>query len=322
MMFSSPKVEQALSDIERALAAGRLPHALLISGHPRGSGVQFVNGLLAMLYPGVAATRFREHPDISWIEPESKSRQIRIQQIRPLTQFVQLTSYEGGWKVGVILFADRMNENAQNALLKTLEEPPARSLLVLVSDTTAALLATIRSRSQLIEVLDERGADSAPWRPLVMDLLRHPPVRRGCEIVAWTDRLTAPLRSLQELAEADETERAQAAGAGGGGDDLSKADKAVVEGRVASRVKEMREDLLRTIQFWQRDVLARVQQAEETPAWFPDEAEAIAEQAQGLSFAEALRRVEAVDRVRELLEHNIREGVALIGLARAISRPG
>ena len=66
----------------------------------------------------------------------------------------------------MILFADRMNPSAQNALLKTLEEPPPHSLLMLVTDSPAALLPTIRSRAQFVDVTeDDRPADAAwvPW---------------------------------------------------------------------------------------------------------------------------------------------------------------
>jgi DNA polymerase III subunit delta' len=260
-----------------------------------------------------------EHPDIRWIEPEGKARQIKVDECRELAQFIGLTSYEGGWKAGVVLFADRLNASSQNMLLKTLEEPPPRSLLMLVTDVPAAMLPTIRSRAQFIEVLDDERAASAPWMPLVMDLLRHPPARRGCEMIAWTDRLTSPLRSLEELARAEETERQEAQARSRRDGDLTKADKDVVEGRVSTRVKEMREELLRVLQLWQRDVLARVQGAEAAPCNFPDEEAYIAEQAEGLTFAEALRRVQAVDEVRELLEHHIRESVALPRLARALS---
>ncbi|NLG33885.1 MAG: hypothetical protein GX548_00875 [Lentisphaerae bacterium] len=317
----SPKVEKALEDIRRAIHAGRMPHALLVCGHPRGAGADFASGLLASLYPGATPERLREHPDICWLEPEGKARQIKIDDCRALSRFIGLTSYEGGWKAGVILFADRMNENAQNALLKTLEEPPPRSLLLLVTDTPAALLPTIRSRAQSVDVLGEDPAAGSPWRPLVLDLLRNPPLRRGCEMIAWTDRLTAPLRRLEELAREEETERQEKHARSREEAELSKADKGVVDGRVASRVKEMREEVLRTLQLWQRDVLARVQNAENVPANFPEEESRIADQARGLSFADALRRVAVVDEVRELLEHNIRESVALPRLARAISRP-
>ena len=323
-MPSSRKVEKALANFRRAFMAKRMPHAVLVSGHPRGSGAEFAEGLLALPFGTKDPAHLHEHVDIRWIEPESKSRQIKVdEQIRPLIEFIGLTSYEGGWKAGVILFADRLNTSAQNALLKTLEEPPPNSLLILVTDSPATLLPTIRSRAQFVDVIeDERRADT-PWMETVMDLLRNPPARQATEMMTWTDRLTAPLRSLEELAEAEETARAEelAKAREGEGAELTKATKGLVEGRVAARVKEMREEILRTIQLWQRDVMARACQAETPPENFPNEAVAIAAQAEGLSFAEAAARVAVVDEVRELMEHNIRDEVALPRMARALSTP-
>ena len=321
-MPSSPKLDRALENFRRAIAAGRMPHAVLVAGHPRGSGAAFAERPLALLFKARAPPRLRRHVDIQWIEPESKARQIRVdEQIRPLIEFMGLTSYAGGWKAGVILFADRLSPGAQNALLKTLEEPPPRSLLLLVTDSPAALLPTTRSRAQYADVLEDEAARDLPWRPVVLDLLRHPPARRACELIAWTDRLTAPLRSLEELATAEETarEQEQARAQGDGETELTKAAKGIVEGRVAARVKEMREEILRAIQLWQRDVLARAANAEAVPENFPEEAGTIAAQAQGLSFAEAAARVAVVDEIRELLEHNIRESAALPRMARAFS---
>ena len=317
----SPKVERTLENFRHAIRTGRMPHAVLACGHPRGDGGDFASGLLQQLFPAATAERLREHPDVRWIEPEGKARQIKIDECRELIRFMGLTSYEGGWKAGVVLFADRLNLPAQNALLKTLEEPPPRSLLLLVTDVPEALLATIRSRAQYVEVLDAgSGAGGAPWRAAVLELLRNPPARRACEMVAWTDRLTAPLRDLEDVAREEETalqeRRAQARADG----ELGKTDKEIVEGRVASRVKEMREELLRTLQLWQRDVLALSRCGEGVPLNFPAEIGSLAEQARGLPLAEALRRVAAVDDVRGLLERNVRPSVVLPRLARALSR--
>ena len=133
-------------------------------------------------------------------------------------------------------------------------------------------------------------------------------------MIAWTDRLTAPLREMEEMAKAEESESEKES-------EGTKAAKEIIEGRIAARVKEMREEILRTIQLWQRDVLAFATHAEAIPANFPDEEAYLAEQAVGLSFAEATARVAVVDEIRELLEHNIRSSVALPRLARALSKP-
>ena len=322
-MPSSPKSKIAFAHFQQAFAGHRLPHAVLVNGAPRGAGGDFAEQLLSLPFQETNPARLRAHVDIRWIEPESKSRQITMDdQIRPLLDFIALTSYEGGWKAAVMLFADRLNINAQHALLKTLEEPPPRSLLILVTDIPAALLPTIRSRTQYVDVTSATRDAAAPWLETILDLLRNPPLRQAIDMIAWTDRLTAPLRELKALAEADETAAAeQTAQAQGGESTLSEATTSMVEGRVATRVKEMREDILRTILLWQRDVLAAACQGEATPANFPDEAAAIAAQAHNLPFAEAAARVDAIEEVRRLMEHNIRDEVALLRLARALSSP-
>jgi DNA polymerase-3 subunit delta' len=322
-MPSLSKVDRALGNFRRAHAAGRMPHAILVAGHPRGPGTVFAQGVLGLLFPGTADAQRRRHADIHWLEPEGKARQIKAEVARDLIEFIGLTSYAGGWKAGVILFADRLNETAQNILLKTLEEPPPHSLLLLVTDSPAALLPTIRSRAQFVDAMDEEDAPDTPWRSAVLDLLRHPPARQASELIAWTDRLTAPLRALAELAETEETARAEAVSPTqpDAEAELTLASKEVIAGRVATRVKEMRAELLRTIQLWQRDVLARVRAAETPPLHFPDDEAAIAAQAAGLTFAEAAARVAVVEEVRNLLEHNIRESAALVRMARTFSVP-
>jgi len=313
----SPRIEAALDNFRRAKEAGRLPHALLVSGHPRGAGGDFAEGWLSLVFPDVDPALLRQHVDIRWVEPEGKSRQIKAIESRSLIQFFDLTSYEGGCKACVILFADRMNHTAQNILLKTLEEPPPDSYLLLVTDTAAGMLPTIRSRTQVVDVSEEGGPLHADWGPVVMDLLRNPPLRKATEMLVWTDQLTAPLRDLKERASDEEDEKAEEA-------EKSQirqtnSSKEQMEGRIASRVKEMREEILRIILLWQRDVLACATGAESEPTHFPLDTASITQQAEGLSFAEAMARVTVVNTVRELLEHNIRESVALIRMARAFS---
>ena len=80
------------------------------------------------------------------IEPEKKSRVIAVDAVRALNHRIQTSSFAGGWKVAVIKYADRLNDQAANAFLKTLEEPPARTLLLLLTDAPQSLLPTVVSR--------------------------------------------------------------------------------------------------------------------------------------------------------------------------------
>ena len=86
------------------------------------------------------------------VTPNSKSRLIRVEQLRALEKSFQVSVGDQQWKVGVICDAERMNEEAQNAFLKTLEEPPQRTLLLLISTRPQALLATVHSRITKIQL--------------------------------------------------------------------------------------------------------------------------------------------------------------------------
>jgi DNA polymerase-3 subunit delta' len=105
----------------------------------------------------------RQHPDLTWVAPEENSRQLRIEQVRDLSQELTLTSHAGGYKVGILSPADLLNRFAANALLKTLEEPAARTLLILVVTQPSRLPATILSRCQRLRVRAPSRAQSLAW---------------------------------------------------------------------------------------------------------------------------------------------------------------
>lgn len=160
------KPDHALSLITRAQKLGRLAHAYLITG-PRDADRE---GFAAQVMSLVTAAR---HPGLDdWsqegaiiIRPQSKSRRIRVGDdaddvgtIRYLERMIHRTTGPGGYKLGVIVDAERMNDQAQNAFLKTLEEPPPRTLLLLLTTQPGQLLPTIRSRVIEIPLLPPGGA--------------------------------------------------------------------------------------------------------------------------------------------------------------------
>jgi DNA polymerase III subunit delta' len=138
MAFS---LEQALGYLREANAQGRLAHSFLFSG-PEGSGKR---RLVAEFFRTVNGNR-ADSVDFHGIEPESKSRKILVEQIRELEAALRMHATQARVKFGVVYDADRLMPQAANAFLKTLEEPPDHSLLILVTALPEALLDTIRSR--------------------------------------------------------------------------------------------------------------------------------------------------------------------------------
>ena len=144
----------------RAMIEGQAPHAVLLGGPPSVGkttlALDLAAGLLCLA--PVAADRpcracrgcrlvaSGNHPDLHRIVPGGPGDQVRIDAIRALAGELALLPVEGGARVAVIERAQRMNEDAQNALLKTLEEPPAGVVIVLCADDEDRLLPTIRSR--------------------------------------------------------------------------------------------------------------------------------------------------------------------------------
>ena len=151
----------ARSVIERAVVSEYPPHALLLVG-PRGVGkttlaLDLAAGLLCLAdepaarpcrdCPACRKVAADNHADLHLVEPEGAGEQIRIGQVQRLASELALTAMEGRFRIAIITAAQRLNLDAQNALLKTLEEPGPRTCLVLCADDAAPLLPTVLSRS-------------------------------------------------------------------------------------------------------------------------------------------------------------------------------
>ena len=150
----------ALDYLRRAHEGDRLAHAYLLVGAEPAS--ELARQLASLVIHAPAAAVFT-HPDVHLVEPESKSRRIVVEQMRDLENSLRLrASTAGGRKVGIVREADRLQPQAANAFLKTLEEPPAGSLLLLLSAQPEALMETILSRCIKVTVQAAPGSASSP----------------------------------------------------------------------------------------------------------------------------------------------------------------
>ena len=224
----------ALAFVERCVKAEHPPHALLLVG-PDGVGkttlaLDLAAGMLCLdANPAArpcrvcAACRKVEHgnhPDLHRLAPEGAGQQIRVGQVQALAAELALLPLEGRFRLAIVEHAQRLNLDAQNALLKTLEEPPSDVCLILAADDSSTLLATVVSRcarlrlgpvaSELIaELLDQAGladrsrgaalARLCGGRPGAALALAHRP-----EAVIAQERL---VRTLIDLLSADRRRR-------------------------------------------------------------------------------------------------------------------
>lgn len=169
-----PWLQGSRRHLDGLLERGHLPQALLIHGVPGTGRRRLALWLAARLLrlPEEALVRFASdaggddesgepglgHPDLMQVRPPPDKAAIHVESVRELIAFLQLTSHQGGRRVALLWPAEAMTPAAANALLKTLEEPPAAGSIVLVTALPARLPPTILSRCQRLRVpLPERA---------------------------------------------------------------------------------------------------------------------------------------------------------------------
>ncbi|NNM01123.1 MAG: DNA polymerase III subunit delta' [Gammaproteobacteria bacterium] len=202
-----------------------MPHALLLAGRSGMGKAQFARAFSAYLLceqrsPDAACGACRSclllgsgnHPDLFIAEPEEEGKALPIDVIRAMNEFFALTSHAGGHRVTIVDPADKMTTGAANALLKTLEEPPARAVIMLVSDMPYTLPATVRSRCQRLFMNAGDGPEVEQWLAehagdgmdiaVAMRQLGEAPLRvaamKDDETGALIDSLSATLKSLAD----------------------------------------------------------------------------------------------------------------------------
>jgi DNA polymerase III subunit delta' len=336
MSFSSfTAKEDAIELLQRSLARQRLGHAYLFSGDNL-EHLELVARTLAKTLncqerqsrggaPPDSCDRCLScrridastHPDVQWVRPESKSRVIVIDQMRDLMQTIFLKPTEAEYKVAVIAGADRLNSQAANAFLKTLEEPPARSILILLSTEPGRILETILSRCLRLSFGGEsrRFQDEAfiAWLRQFSETAvgeRGSLLSRYRLLSVLLNRLTG----LKETVENDLSARSPLEKY----DDLDPRLREKWEDELTAAIeaeyRRQRADLLTGLQFWLRDVWLQTLGGTELLA-FPALKQPTQALASRIDAPAASGNLRVMERLQRQLNSNVQEALALeVGL--------
>jgi DNA polymerase-3 subunit delta' len=166
MTWSTAGHEWAANLLQRHLANGDVRHAYLFTGPPgvgrRTLALQFASAVNCLKPPAPGEfcgecracrqTASMQHPDLSVIQAEKEGGVLKVEQVRDAQHALSLSPYEARYRVALLLRFQEANPNAQNALLKTLEEAPTNVILMLTADSAESLLPTIVSRCEVLRL--------------------------------------------------------------------------------------------------------------------------------------------------------------------------
>lgn len=331
--------DRAFELISEAHQRGRLAHAFLISGAP-GSGKEHLAARLIQLVNdggsagGGGFDLFGEPVKVETppldelegdhvrvIRPRMKSRRVGVEEIRDLEHTLHLAVAKGSCKVGVIVEADRMNDQAANAFLKTLEEPPNQTLLLLLTANPQRLLPTILSRCVRLPLLGGRPLLEHGGAELVASLNRAASRGFGNPIAAMHlkaafSTFLAHYRSeADDAAKAAEKEEVTAYRDATDGAWL-KEREAFHKAAAEAEYLESRSRLFDVLMAWMADLLRMKVKSSDLD--FPDTAGSLAPIVEQETEHRLLKRIEALETLRRTLETNAFEPLAIeVGFLKA-----
>jgi DNA polymerase-3 subunit delta' len=338
MAFTAfPGQKQVVDLLQRSLARGRVAHAYLFNGHQIGELEALARTLAKTLnclqpvraVPGGPATDCCDvcascrkidgdnHADIHWVRPESKSRVITVEQMRDLMREIHLKPNEANYKAAVIVAADRLGPHAANAFLKTLEEPPAGSILILLTTAPERILETITSRCLRLNFAGQTGRPAAhvEWLAAFGEMASS----EQKSLMSRYRLLGVLLKKLGELKA--EIEKALTARSPlERYDDVDPKLREKWEEELAAAIEAeyrlQRSDLLVVLQWWLRDVWLRKLGLNDGLLSFPDLPGA-ARVAGRVSASQAMENLGVLERTQRLLGSNVQEALALeVGLLK------
>ncbi len=255
------------------------------------------------------------HPDVRWIRPESKSRRIAIEQIRELEQPLYLAAGEGRIKVAVVVEADRLGPEAANAFLKTLEEPPENSLILLLTTEPQRLLETILSRCLRVTLASGVAAEVSARQKEALNQFTKLLETKDSKIAAayrFLGWLTTQLEEMRKEAGARVEERAQLERYKETSPEWVKDQEEMLEAATVAEYSRDRALLLAALARWLRDVMLCAEGADEQWLAYPAQASRAKKLAASRGPAADWRaRVAAFETLQEQLGRNVNETLAL-----------
>ena len=316
-----PDNSDILQRFKDGYASGRLGHAYLVVGDPRGNAAQLAERVLMMLFCGAEGdppcgkcnnclrVGKRIHPDIVWIEPIKKSRGILVEQIKEVIQHVFQSTFEGGWKAVVLSGAERMNTEAANKLLKTLEEPPPRSIFLLLSDQPEALLPTIISRCQRIALSDCPSGPENERRGAVFEIVSGLGNGGLAARLRMARKMVELLKQIKEQAEAESDEWLEKSQVSGEqAEDLEE----VSAGRAEAVYRERRREILKLLILWQRDLFfCACGLGGADSFFFREHAAEIRSSARGLTYRQAVNNINIAENIQACLDQHLSESMVM-----------
>ncbi len=303
--------EAAFEHLSASHGAGRLAHAYLLTG-AAGCGKSWLAMQLAGLVLRCLAESILSHPDLHRVQPESKSRRIVIGQMRELEHSIHRKPLLARSKVAIIHDADRMQPQAANAFLKTLEEPPARSLILLLSANPKGILETIRSRCLETPLLQTVEGPPSTEEGIILEALAEalltetkPGVAEAFRFTRTLQNILAALRekisSQHDSMLRKETSRYKQA----------YDDSRWLEERTAQMKAMVEADALRERERILQIVADALGAALRVQHGYPTEKPVVKALAEQISPQDLLRRMDALESLRRLLVVGVNESLAL-----------
>jgi DNA polymerase-3 subunit delta' len=254
------------------------------------------------------------YPDMLWVRPESKMRIIKIEQIRDLIGAVNLKPSEGQYKIGVLVDADRLNSQSANAFLKTLEEPPPRSILILMTTAPDRLLDTILSRCLRMQFATIGGLRLSEQEEVwLADFAQM--AGQGSKSLLSRYRLLGllmeRLASIKEEVEEILTERSPLTKYKDAEKDQREKWETELDAAIDGEYKRRRGELLQIVQWWLRDVWLATSRFDSEMAVFPGISASTESVASRIKPEEAVKNLEVMEGLLRLLHTNTQETLAL-----------